>query len=133
MRSEEVSCDAVGNTFFEDIWNGEKENHNPPDQQHLNMCIAYLTRMAKMIEDIGARFIVVTPPFPDSWLAGCSSEGIDNLYHIADTVNSISQMEYRCYLTDSAFRADTLYMNWNHLNHRGATLFAERVRADFGL
>lgn len=133
MRKNEVSCDAVGNTFYEDTWNGEKENHNPPNQLHLNMCIAYLTQMAKMLENKGVRFIVVTPPFPDIWLSECSSEGIDNLYHIADTINSITQMEYRCYLTDAAFRTKTLYTNWNHLNHRGATLFAERVKKDFGL
>lgn len=122
-----------GNTMIEDVWNGEKQKLDPPNQQDVEKCITYLTCLATMLEKKGVRFIAVTPPFPDVWLEGCTQDGNDNLFRVADAVNSVSSMEYRCYLSDSMFREDSLYMNWNHLNHHGATQFAQRIMKDFNL
>lgn len=115
------------------VYSGGKEKDNPPFQKNEGNAIAYLTKMSKTCFECGVRFIVVTPPFSDAWLEGCTKEGVENLTHITDSVNYLFPLEYKNYMKDSMFRNDSLYCNWNHLNHRGATLFAQRVKCDFGL
>ena len=42
-------------------------------------------------------------------------------------------LRYRCYYGDPQFKEDSLYADDLHLNLTGATLFARRVKNDFGL
>ena len=109
------------------------KKENPPNQQDPTICIQYLSGMAALCEQHNVRFIVVTPPFSDLYIHDVSPEGIKRLDSIAAVVNMNHHMEYHNYMCDSAFRNDSLYYNWNHLNHLGATLFAQRVKDDFGL
>lgn len=132
-NNKEASFDKYGNTLADDLYDGKIEDHNPPHQMDLDKGIEYLTSMAKTCAEHGVRFIVVTPPFPNTWLEGCTKEGIHNLTMITDSVNQLYPLEYKNYLQDSSFRNDSLYNNWNHLNRYGATLFARRVKEDFGL
>lgn len=131
--AESEPCDEVGYTKREYVWDGKEVGSNPPNQLSVEQSIEYLTAMARMLDERGVRFIVVVPPFPELYMEGFTEEGLHNLTLIADSVNAHYPMEYKCYLADSLFRSDSLYSNWNHLNHRGATLFAERVKEDFGL
>lgn len=114
--------------------NPEPLNKNDyPIQHNTSEAIAILTRMAELCGAEGVRFIVVTPPFTDSYNSMASPQGIDNLDSMAASVGRHHAIEYHNYMCDTNFRSDTLYYNWNHLNHHGATLFAERVKRDFGL
>jgi len=42
-------------------------------------------------------------------------------------------IEFKDYLRDEAFRADSVYYNCSHLNSIGADAFALKVKNDFGL
>lgn len=129
----EVSFDKHGNMLVDKYYDGSVQDYNPPHQMNVDKGVEYLTIMAKTCAEYGIRFIVITPPFPDTWLKGCTEEGIKNLTMIADSVNQLFPLEYKSYLQDSTFRNDSLYSNWNHLNKYGATLFARQVKEDFGL
>ena len=50
-----------------------------------------------------------------------------------ESVNRQYPAEYISYLDDDLFQADSLYYDAEHLNHRGATLFAQQVKEDFNL
>lgn len=68
-----------------------------------------------------------------SAVEGVTQEGINIMHAIVDSANALYPIEYHDYLSDSTFQDEALYHNANHLNYRGATLFAERVKGDFGL
>ena len=130
---EPEPCDEIGYTKRNYVWDGEEVGSNPPNQLSVEQSIEYLTAMAKMLNERGIRFIVVVPPFPGLYMDRFTDDGVRNLQLIADSVNKHYPMEYKSYLADTLFSSDSLYSNWNHLNHRGATMFAERVKEDFGL
>lgn len=132
-NNDSVSCNRFGNVFFDVYYDGSKQSSNPPYQVNVENCIKYLKSMAQACKEQGVRFIVVTPPFPNTWLEGCTEENVKNLTMITDSVKQLFPLEYRNYLQDDLFRNDSLYCNWNHLNRYGATLFAQRVKEDFGL
>ena len=93
----------------------------------------YLTAMARVCRENSVRFIVVTPPCHDIFNQNTRPEGIAALNGIIDNVKSSCPVEYKSYLYDDEFRADSLYYNCSHLNHTGATLFAEKLKRDFNL
>ncbi len=93
----------------------------------------YLTEMAKMCEEMGVRLIVVTPPCHNSFVANTCPEGIERVHRIIEDVREAYPIEYKDYLQDPAYRADSLYYNCSHLNDTGATLFGEQIRKDFDL
>ena len=55
------------------------------------------------------------------------------LLQMMESVNRQYPAEYISYLDDDRFQADSLYYDAEHLNHTGATLFAQRVKEDLGL
>ena len=93
----------------------------------------YLKEMAAICNHHGVRFIVVTPPFHDSFNANVKQEGIEILHKLIDDVRNEYPIEYKDYLQDAEFRADSIYYNCSHLNSIGADMFALRVKNDFGL
>ena len=93
----------------------------------------YLTDMAHICYEHNVRFIVVTPPCHDSFVANTRPEGIATLHQIIEDVRKEYPIEYKDYLQDSAYRADSLYFNCSHLNSIGATKFGAQIKADFNL
>ena len=93
----------------------------------------YLKEMAAICNQNGVRFIVVTPPFHDSFNANVKQEGVEILHELIDNVRNEYPIEYKDYIQDDEFRADSIYYNCSHLNSIGAELFALRVKKDFGL
>lgn len=93
----------------------------------------YLKSMAKVCADNKVRFIVVTPPCHDSFNQNVRQEGINTLYHLIEDAQAITPFEYKDYLFDEEFRADSLYFNCSHLNKIGADKFALRLKEDFDL
>lgn len=92
-----------------------------------------LNKMAYLCEQYNVRFIVVTCPNMDTVLTYTTSQGVQAMFDVINEVKQNHPIEYRNYLDDEQFRADSLYQDESHLNHRGATLFAQRVKEDFGL
>ncbi len=93
----------------------------------------YLTRMAAVCAENGVRLVVVTPPCHDTFVDDTRPEGIKRVHRIIEDVRKVYPIEYKDYLQDPAYRADSLYYNCSHLNDTGATLFGEQIRKDFDL
>ena len=90
-----------------------------------------LLKMAKVCNDHGVRLIVVTFPANSTYRAShtdCDSR----MQKVIDHVAGQYPVEYHCYLNDEQF-GDSLFSDQTHLNHRGATAFAQRIKLDFEL
>lgn len=90
-----------------------------------------LLKMAKVCNDHGVRLIVVTSPANSTYRAShtdCDSR----MQKVIDHVAGKYPVEYHCYLNDEQF-GDSLFSDQTHLNHRGATAFAQRIKLDFEL
>ena len=98
-------------------------------EEYLN----YLKEMAAICNQNRIRFIVVTPPCHNSFNVNIRQEGIDFLLEIIEKISLEYPIEYKNYLQDEAFRADSIYYNCSHLNSIGADMFALQVKNDFGL
>lgn len=127
------SIPSLGYYAMKYVWDGKQKEGNPPNQPNTAICTRQLAELAKICHIHDVRLIVVTPPFPDAYIEEMTEEGIENIQHVVEAASRVHPFEFKSYLNDVAFRNDSLYMDWNHLNHRGATLFAERVKKDFGL
>lgn len=92
-----------------------------------------LTELAMLCKENNIKLIVTTSPGSNSYLQCVTEEGINNLYEVIENVSSKYPIEYHNYLADSSFRSDSLYYDASHLNYEGATLFAKRIKEDFGL
>lgn len=93
-----------------------------------------LAEIAQICQERGVRFIAITCPGNSTYLSNCvTPTGIDSLYSLIDSVRRFHPIEYHCYLGDTMFDDDNLFFDQTHLNGPGATLFAERVKKDFGL
>lgn len=93
----------------------------------------YLIQLAKLCYEKDVRLIAVTCPCSDWYVKNTCTEGVHNLYALADSVRAYYPIEYKCYLGDAEFRQDSLYFNSSHLNSAGADKFALRVKSDFNL
>lgn len=93
----------------------------------------YFIQLARTCYENNIRFVVVTCPCADCYVAKTCEQGIRNLYALVDSVAVHYPIEYHNYLDDEEFRADSIYFNCSHLNSIGADLFALRVKKDFGL
>lgn len=134
-------CDSLGYEAVEgqsDLWQTEHNiDHNVIYNEHAQEELAeftnYLKEMARLCHLHKVRFIVITPPCHDSYIANVRQEGLDILHGIIESVRSEYPVEYIDYLQDEEFRADSVYYNCSHLNAIGADMFALRVKKDFGL
>ena len=114
-------------------YNGKDEGGNPPLQLDPERCEPILCDLAEICKENNVRLIVIIPPFTNTWLSQTTDEGHKCLQSIIESVCSKYPVEYKNYMWDSSFRNDSLYFDWNHLNREGGTLFAQRVKQDFGL
>ena len=127
-------CDSLGYLRINDKWNGQ--GGKVPPRGNFNERKEYaemLSRLAHLCHENGVRFISVTCPLTNKYLSQCTPGYYEDLGWIVATVQEQYPMEFCDYTQDAAFREDTLYYDINHLNHTGATLFAQRVKQDFGL
>lgn len=120
------------------LWK-EEQNISPeiidaPDaKEQVAEYTQYLTDMARTCYEHGVRFIVVTPPCHDSFVENTRPKGIEIMHQIIEDVRKEYPIEYKDYLQDPAYRADSLYYNCSHLNNIGATKFGAQIKADFHL
>ena len=95
--------------------------------------VQYITQIAKVCYENGIRFIVITSPCANCYIARTNEKGMKDIYDLVDRVREHYPVEYRNYLDDPEFRADSIYYNSSHLNSIGADMFTKRVVKDFGL
>ena len=116
--------DMVNNEWVYKLWTNQARRDEFSES---------LNEMAYICEQNNVRFIVVTCPMMDTVLTYTTPKGIRAMFDVIDEVKQFHPIEYRNYLDDEQFRADSMYQDESHLNHCGATLFAKRVKEDFGL
>jgi hypothetical protein len=133
LRPTFAIADEVGYVEHDWIFDGQVKEIVPLVQDNMDKGLEYLSNIASLCYQYGVRLIVVTPPFSDAWLELCTSDGVKNLTNIIERVNSQYPIEYKNYMYDSCFRNDSMYFDCLHLNHTGATIFAQRVKDDFTL
>lgn len=90
-------------------------------------------RLAKICHDNNIRLIAVTCPCSDAFIENTRPEIILKMESIIDSVRLYYPIEYKNYMSDDEFRADSIYYNSSHLNSSGADMFAKRLKNDFNL
>lgn len=128
------TIDASGYAMLSD----KKTKIYPPSerqytQAHSDELCNNLRRIAQLCQEHQVRFIAVTPPATNIYLTYITPDGINRINDIIKSIQEVYPIEYYNYLSDSAFRCDSLYFDATHLSHQGATLFAQRVKEDFNL
>lgn len=128
------SVDASGyGRFPEKDWKIYPPSERRYTQSNPNLFCNNIKRIAQICHERDVRFIAVTPPATDMYLSYTTEEGIRQINWIIDNIRKDYPIEYHNYLADSAFKADSLFHDSVHLNHKGATKFAQRVKEDFNL
>lgn len=94
---------------------------------------ADLSRIADMCFKNGIRFVVVTPPCCNSYIAKAPVDCEARLFEMVNKANIHSNIEYHNYFNDLEFRDDSIYYNASHLNSAGASLLAIRLKKDLVL
>lgn len=95
--------------------------------------VSQITEMNRLCDSMGVRLIFILPPANDAYINHAGQRMYDLLDSTMQQLGHTLNLEYRFYHDDPAFRNDSLYADELHLNHIGATLFAQRVKEDFGL
>lgn len=130
-------CDSAGFAPVNRHWDGlchpfvhPKTDVTLKNQPHYTR---HLMEMAKLCAERGVRLIVVTPPATQVYEQNLSDTILRAMHEVVESVSMHVHMEYRSYFGDPQFKDDSLYADDLHLNQTGATLFARRVKEDFGL
>ena len=95
--------------------------------------LTYMLDLAKVCNEHNIKFVVVTTPCADCFVANTREPGIKNMYNLIDSVAVLYPIEYYNYLDDMEFRADSIYFNCTHLNATGADMFTKRLINDINL
>lgn len=111
----------------------QSEIDHPDAKEQVAEYTNYMATIAELCSQYGVRFIVVTPPCSNPYLANVGPYGVSVLHKIISDASKNYPIEYHDYLRDKDFRADSLYYNASHLNSIGADKFAKRLKKDFEL
>lgn len=135
--AQRASADSLGYDREDDVFSGLPDEFcqkfKPPSSEGIACYEHYLSEIARQCDERGIRLIVLTTPRTDCYLALYPPDMQGRIHEMVARVQRRYAFEYRDYSYDEEFRNDSLYCNSNHLNHRGGSLLAERVRRDFGL
>lgn len=139
MLTAEHKCDERGYEKYEVTWDGETRwvgSAPTPESVAARKPLyqKYLTEIAAECAKYGVRLIVVVPPTTEAYHGDHPEQVEAVLGRLIDEVRTQYPVEYHCYYSDTAFNDHlTLFSDELHLCHTGATLFAQRVKEDFGL
>lgn len=139
---DEEHIDSLGFYPFEgkmDDWEGQQnvEDYSYYVGDIADSCyeeyVHNFIKLAKICNENGIRLIVVTTPHSDAFIKNTRPEIIAKMEAIVDSVRIHYPIEYRNYMMDEEFRADSIYYNASHLNSIGADMFALRLKKEFNL
>lgn len=129
-------CDSAGFDPVDRRWDGlchpfvhPKTEETLKNQPYYAQC---LREMNSLCSARGVGLIVVTPPATQIYEHHLSDTILAAMQEVIGSVD-FGSLRYRCYYGDPQFKEDSLYADDLHLNLTGATLFARRVKNDFGL
>lgn len=133
----DLYLDSLGYSPLYHVWDGHLRNVHIPTSEEAQRnrptyfdCIA---EIAQYCEEHGVRLICIMPPAADIYLESIDPLIINALDSSLCKLSKSHNLEYRFYHNDLSFCADSLYADEMHLNHQGASLFAQRVKEDFNL
>lgn len=94
-----------------------------------------MLQIARACAEQGVRLILIMPPHSDRCieLSDPDCQLIAAVHEVVAEIQKQYPVEMGDYYEDSAFRSPSLYADGYHLNHVGATRFAQRVKKDFSL
>lgn len=136
----ELVTDSIGYLPRYRVWDPEKmKPYVPRDEvcrENREGYKAEMLRLARVCHDVGVRLILVMPPHSDDCI-NLSDPERKMIGSVREVVHEVQQVYPRVelldYYEDSAFRSPSLYDEGYHLNHTGATLLAQRIKADADL
>jgi hypothetical protein len=132
-----INCDTLGFSPKENVYDGITENNVFPDvalaRDHQALYTEYILQLASLCQKNNVRLILFLPPVTNRFFEATDPTIISMMDSIAEFASNKFSAEYHNYFNDQQFRSDSLYADEIHLNHRGATLFAKRVKSDFHL
>lgn len=125
-------CDSLGYITMGDGFSDTKDYIDIEVNE--DGIVAMLRTMAKICDERGIRFIVVMEPCTNTFNSQTvDSTGLAMIDRIIDSVKLKYPVEYHDYLNHPDFRSIELFHSQTHLNHKGATLFAQRIKRDLEL
>lgn len=95
--------------------------------------IEYSLQLAKICYENDIRLIAITCPCSNAYIRNTRPDIIAKMESVIDSVRRYYPIEYKNYMIDEEFRADSIYFNSSHLNSEGADMFARRIKLDFNL
>ena len=132
-QTDRLTADSLGYCPDFSIMALEQRDMSNWEQDDLEKVTGYLEEMAAICKKNQVRFVVLTTPHSNQFLARVTPEGMANLENTMLQVSNLCPVEYHNYMTDADYRSDSLYRDWSHLNSFGADIFTQRVKDDFGL
>lgn len=135
--NEEQYIDSLGYAPIFKEWDEKHEYIKYPDYNGILEAKDYyledLQTMANICDSLDIRFIIVLPPVTNHYIEKTDFRVWNAIDNMIDTLSKKHKIEYKNYYNDSSFRKNDLFADELHLNYRGATLFANRVKEDFNL
>ena len=89
--------------------------------------------LAKICYENNIRLIAVTCPCSEAFIENTRPDIVTKMESVIDSVRLRYPIEYKNYMSDEEFRADSIYYNSSHLNSLGADMFSKRLKQDFNL
>jgi len=130
------TCDSMGYSPLFNIWDGKPhvsiKSYNEA-KQNLELFVSQIKEMTYFCDSLGVRLIFILPPANDNYINRADPRLYSMLDSTMSTLNNTYNFEYKFYHDYPTFKADSLYADEFHLNHIGASLFAERIKKDFNL
>lgn len=127
-----IDCDSLGYISLGDIFNDGLDFLVVPVEE--DSIIDILCQMGETCKENGIRFVIISTPCNNTFNTQIvDTIGLNRISRIIDSVRNKYPVEYHDYLNHPDFRNDSLYYGQTHLNHKGATLFAQRIKEDIGL
>lgn len=137
QKLQQLVPDSMGYSPLLRVWNGHTISNEVISQEKCNTYKEALAQCVASIADrcdtLGVRLIFVQPPVTNIVLSITDQEVFSTLDSIMYSICRTHTCEYHSYFCDESFRSDSLYGDDSHLNHTGATLFAQRVKEDLNL
>lgn len=127
-----INCDSLGYISLGNIVGDGIDFRNALVNE--DSLIDILCKMGETCKKHNIRFVIISTPCNNTFNTEfVDTIGLKRISRIINSVRNKYPVEYYDYLNHSDFRNDSLYYGQTHLNHKGATLFAQRIKEDIGL
>ena len=131
------SLDSLGYIPLFHVWNGHTILNGIVEYEdyihYENTFSKRIVSIAQQCDSLGVRLIFVQPPVGDFHLQNSDPRLYNSFDSLMNCLALKLNMEYKSYFNNAEFRPDSLYADEFHLNHQGATKFAQCVKEDLNL